>query len=91
MSRGDSHKGVSNLARRMTPYAGFKCTKEQYENSFNRLRSLGLVNLSNVASRNKNKILVFEKLSLVDISSDPVVLDEFPKKIKFSEHESNRI
>ena len=89
--RGDSHKSASNLTIRVNPHARCKCAKEQHDISFNSLSSLGLDNVTTVASRSKKKVLGFEKLPLVDIASDPVVLDKCPKIIKFSEHESNII
>ena len=59
-----------------------------HEDSFNRLASFGLGKMSKAKSKNKKMILVFEKVSLVEIASNPLALDKFPNKIKFEHYES---
>ena len=89
--QGPIHRGVRELIRRVNPYTACKCTKDQYEESFKRLSSLGLGKVSEEKSRNKKKTLVFEKLSIQEIAQDPLVLDRFPKQITYAEYESKRL
>lgn len=62
-----------------------------HEDSFHRLASYGLGKESKVKSKNKKIVLVFEKMSLVEIASNPLALDKFPNKIKFEQYESGMI
>ena len=59
-----------------------------YEDYFNRLASYGLGKVSNVKSKNKKIVLRYEKMTLVEIASNPLALDKFPNKIKFEQYES---
>ena len=38
--QGTIHRGVRGLIRRVNPYTGCKCNKDEYENSFKRLSKL---------------------------------------------------
>ena len=89
--QGPVHKGVCKLIRRVNLHTGCKCKKDEHKDSFKRLSLLGLGKVSEEKSRNKKKMLVFEKLSIQEIAQDPLVLDRFPKQITYAEYESKRL
>ena len=86
--RCPSHDGTRELTRRVNPHNSCRCTKEICVDSFNRIYIFGLSKVIKVKSETKKMILVFEKMSLVEVGSNPLALEKFPDKINFEHYES---
>ena len=89
--RDPSNDVTRELTRGINHLNSCRCAKETHEYSFNRLASFGWGKVSKVKSKNRKMILVFETMSLVGIAKNPFVLDKFPEKIKFEQHESHML
>ena len=86
---GDVIKGASYLTRRNNPHAQTKITKEEHEESFQYLESMGFGSIK-TSTRNNKTCYIHKKKCLSEIATNLDALDKWPKTVSFKEHEVKR-
>ena len=70
-------KVANSLAKRTNPYSRLRETKKQYAELFNQLSSTSLDKGETVRRNNSKDFQTFAKLSFLDITENPKVIDVF--------------
>ena len=90
LHQGSTVKGVKSLTKRCNPCLGVKNTKDQHEESFNRMSSAGLGKTETGRGKNGKDCLIFTKVPLLDIGGNPEVLEILVNLgIKFVQYEES--
>ena len=86
--KGAIIKGASHFTKCNNPHTQTMITKEEYEESFKRLKSLGFGHVE-ITTWNNKTCSIFKKKALRKIASDHEVLDKWQRNAPFKESEWN--